>query len=224
MNTDPYDIREFGVVELRRYLLKPGQRDVLIELFDREFIEPQRDAGMPVIGGFRDDDHPNTFTWLRGFADMESRRKALMAFYGGPVWAAHRNEANATMLDSDNVLLLTPVPIASGGNVDGQAPRTHIVTFHLARAATADEAAELGRHLGSASGDTLAMLLVTLDAVNDFPALPVRQGEHVLVAVLTRVADHAIQSDWCSAAALLGDIVKSIEVFNLCPTRSARAA
>ena len=188
MNTDPYDIREFGVVELRRYLLKPGQRDVLIELFDREFIEPQRDAGMPVIGGFRDDDHPNTFTWLRGFADMESRHKALMAFYGG------------------------------------QAPRTHIVTFHLARAATADEAAELGRHLGSASGDTLAMLLVTLDAVNDFPALPVRQGEHVLVAVLTRVADHAIQSDWCSAAALLGDIVKSIEVFNLCPTRSARAA
>ena len=155
---------------------------------------------------------------------MESRRKALTAFYGGPVWAAHRNEANATMLDSDDVLLLTPVPIPSCGKVDGEAPHVHVVTYHLTRTATADEATELGRRLESASAGTLAMLLVTLDAVNDFPTLPVRQGEHVVVAVLTRVATHAIQPDLCSAAAALGDMVKSIEVFNLRPTRSTPAA
>ena len=42
-----------NVFELRQYTLKPGQRDVLIELFDREFIETQEAAGMHVCGQFR---------------------------------------------------------------------------------------------------------------------------------------------------------------------------
>ena len=29
------------IVELRQYLLKPGMRDVLIDLFDREFVDSQ---------------------------------------------------------------------------------------------------------------------------------------------------------------------------------------
>src|SRR5579859_5286792 len=96
------------VVELRQYTLHPDQREVLIELFDREFLESQEAVGMRVIGQFRDLDDPNRFVWLRGFADMESRRKGLEAFYFGAVWGKHRDTANATMVDSDNVLLLSP--------------------------------------------------------------------------------------------------------------------
>jgi hypothetical protein len=40
---------------------------------------------------------------------MPDRATALTAFYGGPAWKAHREAANATMIDSDNVLLLRPV-------------------------------------------------------------------------------------------------------------------
>ena len=29
------------VLELRQYTLKPGMRDILIELFEREFVESQ---------------------------------------------------------------------------------------------------------------------------------------------------------------------------------------
>ena len=99
---------ECAVVELRQYTLHPQQRDALIDLFDREFVETQEAHGMRVLGQFRDLDRPDMFVWLRGFASMESRRRALEGFYGGPVWAAHRNAANATMVDSDNVLLLRP--------------------------------------------------------------------------------------------------------------------
>ena len=99
---------ECAVVELRQYTLHPQQREVLIDLFDREFVETQEAHGMRVLGQFRDLDRPDMFVWLRGFASMESRRRALEGFYGGPVWAAHRNAANATMVDSDNVLLLRP--------------------------------------------------------------------------------------------------------------------
>jgi NIPSNAP len=102
------------VVELRQYTLHPGKRDVLIDLFDREFVETQEEVGIKIIGQFRDLDHQDRFVWLRGFPDMTSRAKALNDFYSGPVWKAHREAANATMIDSDNVLLLCPASPTSG--------------------------------------------------------------------------------------------------------------
>lgn len=110
--------------ELRQYKLVPGKRDVLIELFEREFVETQEAVGMNVIGTFRDMDDPDRFVWLRNFPDMECRARSLAAFYGGPVWKAHREAANATMIDSDNVLLLRPAWAGSGFANDGvRAPR-----------------------------------------------------------------------------------------------------
>ncbi|MEV7094695.1 NIPSNAP family protein [Amycolatopsis sp. NPDC051045] len=97
------------VVELRRYTLHPGRRDELIELFEREFIEPQEAAGAHLFGLFRAPAAPDEFVWLRGFRSMEARKEALEQFYFGPVWKEHRAAANATMIDSDNVLLLRPV-------------------------------------------------------------------------------------------------------------------
>src|SRR3989442_5274739 len=102
------------VVELRQYTLHPGKRDVLIELFDREFVESQEILGMYVIGQFRDLDDPDRFVWLRGFRNMSERAEGLTAFYTGPVWKANREAANATMIDSDNVLLLRPACPGSG--------------------------------------------------------------------------------------------------------------
>ncbi|WP_410643045.1 NIPSNAP family protein [Amycolatopsis sp. lyj-346] len=97
------------VVELRRYTLHPGRRDELIELFEREFVEPQEAAGAHLFGLFRARASPDEFVWLRGFRSMAARKEALERFYSGPAWKAHRSAANATMIDSDNVLLLRPV-------------------------------------------------------------------------------------------------------------------
>jgi hypothetical protein len=95
-----------SVIELRRYLLYPGQRDALIDLFEREFIESQEAVGAHIVGTFHDLDSPDHFVWLRSFADMKARAAALRAFYFGPVWREHREAANATMIDSDDVRLL----------------------------------------------------------------------------------------------------------------------
>ena len=86
----------YPVVELRQYTLRPGQRDVLIELFDREFVESQEAAGMAIVGQFRDLDDPDRFVWIRGFASMPARATALASFYGGPIWKQHAAAANAT--------------------------------------------------------------------------------------------------------------------------------
>jgi hypothetical protein len=102
------------VFELRQYTLRRGQRDALIGLFERSFIEGQNELGAHIVGTFRDLDDPDRFVWIRGFSDMLTRRVALAAFYDGPVWGANRTAANATMLDSDNVLLLRASESGSG--------------------------------------------------------------------------------------------------------------
>mgnify|MGYP001017155510 CR=1 FL=1 len=96
------------IVELRQYDLNPGTRETLIDVFDTHFVEGQEREGMAIIGHFRDLDNPDSFVWLRGFEDMDTRRNALTAFYSGPVWMAQRDAANATMVRFDNVLLLRP--------------------------------------------------------------------------------------------------------------------
>lgn len=70
-----------GVVELRQYTLQPGKREVLVDLFDREFVETQEAVGIRLYGQFRDMDDPNRFVFVRGFRDMVSRAEALRAFY-----------------------------------------------------------------------------------------------------------------------------------------------
>ena len=98
-----------NLIELRQYLLHAGQRDTLIDVFDRELVEAQEAVGMDVLGQFRDPQRPDYFVWFRGFPDMTARHESLTAFYDGPVWAKHRDVANATMIDSDNVMLLRAV-------------------------------------------------------------------------------------------------------------------
>jgi len=83
------------VVELRQYTVHAGMRDVLIDLFDREFVESQEATGMTVISQFRMLDDPSRFVWLRGFSSMSARARALEAFYEAPVWQRHREAANA---------------------------------------------------------------------------------------------------------------------------------
>ena len=72
--------RSPGIVELRDYTLRSGQRDTLITLFEREFIQTQEALGMQVLAHFRDLDDPDRFDWFRGFADMAHRGRALPAF------------------------------------------------------------------------------------------------------------------------------------------------
>jgi hypothetical protein len=180
------------IVELRQYTLHPGRRDDLIGLFEREFVESQESVGMTLIGQFRDLDDPDRFVWLRGFPDMEARRRALEAFYGGPVWQAHRAAANATMIDSDDVLLLKPLDEASGVRSGGLRPHGtsgpgvgRIVAGVHALGGPNDplpdrfwhEAAPALRKAGAAS----VTVLVTDSSPNTFPRLPVREDEQVLV-------------------------------------------
>lgn len=173
------------VVELRQYTLREGMRETLIDLFDRHFIEGQEACGMTVLGQFRDLDRPDRFVWLRGFADMAARRDALERFYGGPVWAEHKDAANATMIDWHDVLLLKPAWEGSGVKVDRavrapvEASRGAEVTIAI-WPVQAERMPEFAGGFRSAFPDAMGAF-VTESAETTYPALPVRAGEGVFV-------------------------------------------
>ncbi|MGN2253330.1 NIPSNAP family protein [Frateuria sp. GZRe12] len=180
-----------AVFELRQYTLRPGQRERLVELFEREFIEPQEALGMGLPGQFRDLDDPDRFVWLRSFPDMPARAAALAAFYDGPVWRGHREAANATMLDSDDVLLLRPTqPFALEGMTRpglGERAPAGLLSATVCPVPPSD-AAPLARSFDMQVRPVLGRLgapvlgqFVTEPARNTFPRLPVREGESVFV-------------------------------------------
>jgi len=183
----------YPVVELRQYTLRPGQRDVLVDLFDRELVESQEAAGVAIVGQFRELDDPGRFVWIRGFASMPARAQALARFYGGPVWKEHRARANATMIDTDNVLLLRPVTERSGfpaptaarlpiGQAQAAPSRILVTLYYCGQPfdqAFADFFDRQARPALIETGATPLACLQTEHAENTFPALPVRTGENV---------------------------------------------
>jgi quinol monooxygenase YgiN len=218
----------YPVVELRQYTLRPGQRDVLIDLFDREFVESQEAEGMAIVGQFRDLDDPDRFVWIRGFGDMPSRARALAGFYGGPAWKANSAAANATMIDSDNVLLLRPVTERSGfpapaagrpavGSTSA-GPSCVLVTIYQRDQPSGQALADFfDRQVRPAlieTGATPLACLQTEHAENTFPALPVRTGENVFVS-LARFPSQAHLDGYLR---LLGSSAGAAQQLRLAPT------
>jgi hypothetical protein len=183
------------ILELRMYALHPGRRDELIRLFEREFIETQEAVGIQVIGQFYDLDDPNRLIWLRGFNDMPARAASLHAFYGGPIWKAHRDAANATMIDSDNVLLLRRPhetcgfsfkdthrpPLGSRVKQDGFVTATIYYFDGPVKGEFISTFENMIKPVLVEAGASILAYFVTEDSPNTFPQLPVREGEYVFI-------------------------------------------
>jgi NIPSNAP len=177
---------EFEVIELRRYTIKPGQREHFAQYFDTYFPEAFQQLGALAVGQFFERDKKDQFLWLRAFHDMDERAKANSSFYYGPVWKEHRSTLNALIDDSDNVLLLRPVtaerpitvlpavdPVAEPDGARGIAVAM-IYPVQKGRAEQFARDAEPTFAQFRAAGVRETGLLCSLDAANNFPQLPIR--------------------------------------------------
>lgn len=191
------------IIDLRQYTLYPGTRDAFIELFDRELVETQEMCGMRVIGQFRDLGDPNRFVWMRGFADMPSREKALNAFYlHSETWKAHGEAARSKMIDSWDALLLRPAWPDSGFSLESPDRRPALdsaMPHGIIVATIYSFAAPVGgdflafydgsvRPILVEGGACFLGLFATEHSPNNFPRLPLREGENVFVS-FTAFAD-----------------------------------
>jgi hypothetical protein len=200
-----------AVIELRNYTLVSGARDTLIALFEREFVESQEALGARIPGTFRHLDEPDHFVWLRSFKDMVVRRKALEAFYGGPVWRAHGKAAVATMLDSDDVYLLQPsglvlrIPTVTRPAAGSPPPQSMFVVDIYA------EPVEAKTNFGAVAAKEPAVVasFITEPSLNDYPALPVH-ADRVFVAIRRFDSVHTV--------ARIGGLPKPNRTLRLQPT------
>jgi hypothetical protein len=190
---DVAHLKDFQAIELRRYTIKEGRREDFARYFDGYFPEAFQQLGAIAFGEFFERDKVDGFTWFRGFHTMDDRAKVNSAFYYGPVWKEHKKTLNDLMIDSDNVLLLRPLnaqteipvlpavdplrePEGAQGIVVAQifAVKPGSIESFAAKA----EAVFMGYRT---EGLREAGVLVTLDAPNNFPQLPVRTDGPYLV-------------------------------------------
>ena len=212
-----------NVAELRQYTLRDGRFADLVAVFEEHFVTGQEADGITVGGLFADEAAPDRFVWMRGFPGLQERTASLQAFYGGPVWAEHRDRANATMVDSDDVLLLQP-----GSRTPGTPSGSRAVLGIWAPGTEVDE------DVADLLGPALGVPVVTWrphPGPNGFPALPVRDDQAVVwlaafpgadqrQAALTRL--HADEA-WQALDRRLGPAVTYEELL-LRPTARSRHA
>jgi hypothetical protein len=205
------------VVELRNYLLKDGTTGDFARYFEEHFLVSQRAVGMHLLGQFAVIDEPSRFVWIRGFEDMKARLRGLHGFYGGPVWQAHRDEANRMMLESHDVHLLRPLgpvkALTGGLSLEDRAaeppgvfpPHTGLVVadFFRAEPGTRDRLVELfERRMQPAlveQGHRVLGHFVAELSPNDYPRLPVVQDAELLVVLSAyRDREHhaAMRAEW----------------------------
>lgn len=187
---------EFPVVELRRYAIKPGERERFAACFDAYFPEAFQQIGAIVFGQGIERRNETGFTWLRGFPSYDARAEGMWALYNGPVWREHAARMNDRLEDADNVLLLQPLHPGRGlevlpavDAVDAAGERASgILVFQVLAvkdgqvedtAALAEESFAAYR----AAGAREAGVLVTLDRPNNFPRHALRTDGPFLVWV-----------------------------------------
>ena len=186
-------LKDFQVIEFRRYTVKEGEREHFAEYFESYFPEAFQQMGAIVFGQFFERKNPIAFTWMRGFKNTDARAVVNAGFYYGPLWREHASTMNSLMVDSNNVLLLRPLSAERGVTVlpsvdpvtEAQGAQGIVVAQIFAVKANSVDAfaqqAEATFAGYRAAGVREAGVLVTLDVPNNFPQLPVRTDGPYLV-------------------------------------------
>ena len=186
-------LTDFQVIEFRRYTIRDGEREHFAQYFESYFPEAFQQLGAIAVGQFLERGNDSRFTWLRGFHNMDDRAKVNALFYYGPLWKEHAATLNSLMTDSDNVLLLRPLSHERGITVlpavdpvkeENGAQGIAIAQIFAVKAGNVDAFAQQAESTFARyrDGDAReAGVLVTLDAPNNFPQLPVRTDGPYLV-------------------------------------------
>jgi len=234
-------LTDFQVIEFRRYTIKDGEREHFAEYFESYFPEAFQQMGAIVFGQFLERKNPVGFIWMRGFKNTDARAIINAGFYYGPLWREHSSTMNSLMVDSDNVLLLRPLtserrvpvlPAVDPIKEEKGAQGVLVAQIFAVKPNSVDAFAQQAEATFAsyrAAGAREAGVLITLDAPNNFPQLPVRTDGPYLVwlgivkdnqtldSLFTPLMERSLQS--LSATGLLR---AAPELLMLGPTRRSR--
>jgi hypothetical protein len=186
-------LKDFQVIEFRRYKIKGGERESFARYFETYFPEAFQQMGSIIFGQFLERRKQDRFTWIRGFHDMEARKTLNQGFYTGPLWKEHAATMNLRIEDIADVMLLRPLspereivvlPAIDPVNEANGAQGVVVAQIFAVNAGKVEDFARKAEETFAGyrtAGVREAGVLITLDAPNNFPGLPVREDGPYLV-------------------------------------------
>ena len=94
------------IIEMRTYKTKPGKRSQFLEIFRSKSVPAHQEIGMKILGPFLSVEDPDTFFFMRGFPDLQSREPMKAKFYEGPLWKRELENVLMPMLEKYEVVLV----------------------------------------------------------------------------------------------------------------------
>ena len=98
------------IIELRTYRIKPGTRSEFLEICRTRSVPAHREIGMTIAGPFLSVEDPDTFFFMRGFPDPESREPMKARFYEGALWKRELESGLMPMIDKYEVVVVEGPP------------------------------------------------------------------------------------------------------------------
>ena len=94
------------IIEMRTYKTKPGRRAEFLDMFRRKSVPAHDEIGMKILGPFLSIEDPDTFFFMRGFPDLDSREPMKAKFYDGELWKNELESIMMPMLEKYDVVLV----------------------------------------------------------------------------------------------------------------------
>ncbi|HET6647479.1 MAG TPA: NIPSNAP family protein [Pyrinomonadaceae bacterium] len=94
------------IIEMRTYKTKPGKRAEFIEIFRSKSVPAHAEIGMKILGPFLSVEDPDTFFFMRGFPDLDSREPMKAKFYEGDLWKLELENVVMPMLENYEVVVV----------------------------------------------------------------------------------------------------------------------
>ncbi|MFZ0085924.1 MAG: NIPSNAP family protein [Candidatus Acidiferrales bacterium] len=94
------------IIEMRTYKTKPGMRSRFLEIFRAKSIPAHTVIGMKILGPFLSVEDADTFFFMRGFPDAESREPMKAKFYDGELWKRELENVLLPMLEKYEVAVV----------------------------------------------------------------------------------------------------------------------
>ena len=94
------------IIEMRTYKTKPGRRSQFLEIFRSKSVPAHQEIGMQILGPFLSVEDADTFFFMRGFPDLQSREPMKAKFYEGTLWKSELEQILMPMLEKYDVVLV----------------------------------------------------------------------------------------------------------------------
>ena len=94
------------IIEMRTYKLKPGCRERFLDIFRTKSMPAHDEIGMKILGPFLSIEDADTFFFMRGFPNLQSREPMKAKFYEGELWKRELESVLMPMIEKYDVVLV----------------------------------------------------------------------------------------------------------------------